>query len=186
MVYENGFNIKSARKNFRFAVEDLLEEANLKEGDIVVLGFSSSEILGEKIGKASSLEVAKSLLPVFLELTDQNNLFPAFQCCEHLNRALVVSKKCWQQYNLNRVTVIPDPDAGGAMAAAAHDSLKEVVVVEKLTAEAGVDVGDTFIGMHLREVAVPVRSRVEKIGEAHVTLARTRPKLIGGNRAVYP
>ena len=167
------------------AATELLAAANLKQGQILVVGCSTSEVLGHAIGKGSSKELGEEFFRAISRLCAEHGLYPAFQCCEHLNRALVVDRKAAEKYQLTEVTVIPVPEAGGSLAAAAYKGLDAPVVVESIQAHAGLDIGDTFIGMHLNPVAVPVRVSISQIGSAHLTLARTRPKLIGGERAVY-
>ena len=83
------------------------------------------------------------------------------------------------------VNVVPQPKAGGSFATAAYAAFSDPVAVEHIRADAGMDIGDTLIGMHLKEVAVPVRLSVKTVGEAPLVCARTRPKFIGGCRAVY-
>ncbi|NLI91093.1 MAG: TIGR01440 family protein [Peptococcaceae bacterium] len=162
------------------------EAAVLQQGQLVVIGCSTSEILGKSIGKAGSKEVADILVPPLLHWADGLGICLAFQCCEHLNRVLVVEKKCVERYGLEPVIVVPSLTAGGAMSLAAWEKLNDPVAVEQIKAHAGIDIGDTLIGMHLRPVAVPVRIDVKHLGNAHVTLAKTRPKYIGGPRAAYP
>jgi len=173
------------RHEAEVAATSLLEVAGLKPGQILVLGCSTSEVIGAKIGTASNLAVARALIEEFQKACQPSGVYLAFQCCEHLNRALVVSEAVARDYGLEEVSVIPVPKAGGALAATAMDMLPDPVVVEHLLGHAGLDIGDTLIGMHLKPVAVPVRLPVTRIGAAHLTAARTRPKLIGGERAVY-
>ncbi|HHP51236.1 MAG TPA: TIGR01440 family protein [Moorella mulderi] len=172
-------------KDTQQALKELLEAAAMKPGQIVVVGCSTSEVVGKKIGSSPNLEVAQTIFQALYTLLQERGIFLAVQCCEHLNRALVVERECMERYNLEEVTVVPHPKAGGALATVAYYSFKDPVVVESLQAHAGMDIGDTFIGMHLKRVAVPVRGSVKSIGEAHLTMARTRPKLIGGERARY-
>jgi uncharacterized protein (TIGR01440 family) len=167
------------------ALAELLHIANLKPKQILVVGCSSSEIQGKRIGSCSSIEIGKGVFAGLIHLLQTNGLFLAVQCCEHLNRCLVVEKECAELYNLEIVNVVPALKAGGSLATTAYTEFKEPVVVERISAHAGMDIGDTFIGMHLRPVAVPVRPQVKSIGEANLTMARTRPKLIGGERAKY-
>lgn len=169
----------------RRAADGLLAAAKLAPGQIFVLGCSTSEITGRKIGSGTSTEVARAVLEPLLAVCSRAGVRLAVQCCEHLNRALVVERDTMEAYGLEQVTVVPVPQAGGATAALAMELFKDPVVVEEIRAHAGMDIGSTLIGMHLRRVAVPVRLDVDKIGEARLTLARTRPKLIGGERAVY-
>lgn len=152
---------------------------------ILVIGTSTSEVIGQHIGTSGTKEVAEEIFRALLCFQQKTGVQLAFQCCEHLNRALVVEEKTQRQYNLEQVSVIPVPKAGGSMAAFAYNNFESPKVVEFIKADAGIDIGATLIGMHLKHVAVPVRSQLKKIGEAHVTLAVTRPKLIGGARAVY-
>lgn len=176
-------------KQYAQALEQALAEflplADLKPGRILVVGCSTSEVLGRAIGKGFSQELGEEFFRVISNRCIPLGIFPAFQCCEHLNRALVIDRAAAEKYQLTEVAVIPVPGAGGSMAAAAYQGLSDPVVVESVQAHAGMDIGDTFIGMHLRPVVVPVRIGLSQIGSAHLTLARTRPKLIGGARAVY-
>jgi len=169
----------------RRVAEGLLAVANLVPGQILVLGCSTSEITGRRIGSGTSTEVARAVLEPLLAVCSGAGVRLAVQCCEHLNRALVVERETMDAYGLEQVTVVPVPQAGGATAALAMELFQDAVVVEEIRAHAGIDIGSTLIGMHLRRVAVPVRLDIDKIGEARLTLARTRPKLIGGARAVY-
>lgn len=167
-------------------LRELIEAGNVKQGDIVVIGTSTSEVIGERIGTGGASEVAELLYNGIEEVRRETGFFIAFQCCEHLNRALVIERKLLQlDRTLQEVSVVPVPKAGGAMAAYAYRHMEDPCVVEWIKAQAGIDIGDTLIGMHLRHVAVPFRSSVRSIGQAHVTAAYTRPKLIGGSRAVY-
>ena len=169
----------------RKAISELLEQAKIQHGEIVVVGCSSSEIVGEKIGKGSTPDAANAVLDGILPLIKENGLFLAAQCCEHLNRALVVEREAAERFNLEIVSAVPKPKAGGSFAAAAYLAYAEPVLVEHIKASAGLDIGSTLIGMHLKDVAVPLRLEIKTIGEASVTAARTRPKLIGGARAQY-
>ncbi|MDR3591060.1 MAG: TIGR01440 family protein [Negativicutes bacterium] len=167
------------------AVEELLTAAGLKPGQILVVGCSTSEIRGAKIGSAGSEEVAGAVLHAIVDCCAGRQIQLAVQCCEHLNRALVVQRQVMEQYGLEEVTVVPVIKAGGALATMAFREFVDPVTVETVEAHAGIDIGATLIGMHLRRVAVPVRLQQKFIGEAPITAARTRPKLIGGGRAVY-
>jgi len=167
------------------AVAGLLELARLRPGQILVLGCSTSEVQGKRIGSGGNTDVAAAVLDGVDEALRGTGIRLAVQCCEHLNRCLVVERDTQEKYNLTEVTVLPVPHAGGATAAIALTRFSDPVVVESVQAHAGIDIGDTFIGMHLRPVAVPVRLAIRSVGEAHLTLARTRPKLFGGKRAVY-
>lgn len=169
--------------------DDVLEafflKANLRRGQILVLGCSTSEVIGQRIGQGSSSEVAEVLLPPLLERVHQQGIFLAVQGCEHINRALVVEEACMDHYGLEVVTVLPALHAGGAMTVQAWRKFSSPLMVERIQGHAGIDIGDTFIGMHLRPVAIPIRIHVKELGEAHLTLAHTRPRLIGGPRAMY-
>lgn len=167
------------------AVRELLDTADLHAGDIFVVGCSSSEITGGRIGKASSLEAAEAVLRGIWPILGERGIWLAAQCCEHLNRALIIEDACARQYGYDPVCVVPQPKAGGSFATAAWRSFEHPVAVEHIRAHAGLDIGGTLIGMHLRDVAVPVRLSLDHIGNAILLCARTRPKLIGGSRAVY-
>ncbi|MGM9988835.1 MAG: TIGR01440 family protein [Bacillaceae bacterium] len=170
-------------------LETILNEfqsvANLNSNHIFVVGCSTSEVMGEKIGTSGTIDVAAVVYERLSQFQQNTGVQLAFQCCEHLNRALVVERETAYRYNLELVTVTPVSSAGGALPTHAYHQMKDPVMVEFIKADAGIDIGDTFIGMHLKHVAVPVRCSLKQIGEAHVTMAYTRPKLIGGQRAVY-
>lgn len=168
------------------ACRELVEKAAPRRGAICVIGCSSSEIVGETIGKGSSLEAARAAYEGIAPVLEEYGVYLAAQCCEHLNRALIVERECAERYGLTEVCVIPRPKAGGSFATTAYEGFKDPVAVEFISADLGMDIGDTMIGMHLRHVAVPVRLGVRRIGEANLVCARTRPKLIGGCRAEYP
>lgn len=159
--------------------------AGLSSKQILILGCSTSEVIGHRIGQGSSLEVAEVLLPPLLERVRQQGIFLAVQGCEHINRALVIEKACLEHYRLEEVTVLPALHAGGAMTVKSWENFSSPLMVESIQGHAGIDIGDTFIGMHLRPVVIPIRIHVKELGEAHLTLARTRPRLIGGPRAAY-
>ena len=168
------------------AVTELLEAAKLKPGKIFFVGCSSSEMVGARIGKGSSLEAAQAAFAGIYPVLQAQGIELAVQCCEHLNRALVVERAAAETYMLDEVCVRPMPKAGGSFATAVYDRMSDPVMVEHVKAHAGMDIGCTLIGMHLKDVAVPLRLSVKKIGDALVTAAYTRPKLIGGVRAHYP
>ena len=167
------------------AVKELLEASGLKSGDIFVIGCSSSEIVGELIGHGSSMDAAQALFDAVHPILKEKGIYLAAQCCEHLNRALIVERACAEKYGIDPVCVVPQPKAGGSFATAAWKGFDEPVAVEHIRAHAGMDVGGTLIGMHLRDVAVPVRLSIDRIGSALLLCARTRPKFIGGIRAKY-
>lgn len=181
---ENSF-LQKVKKEAAEITEELLEQAKLEEGDILITGCSSSEVAGERIGTFSSVETAQAVFEGIYEVTREKGIFLAAQCCEHLNRAVIVEKEVAKRERLTRVNVIPQPKAGGSFGTAAYEGFQEPVAVEHIRAQAGIDIGDTLIGMHLQEVAVPVRTQIKQIGNAHVVCARTRAKFTGGVRAVY-
>ncbi|MCE4049698.1 MULTISPECIES: TIGR01440 family protein [Bacillaceae] len=166
-------------------LNDYQEQANLTSRHLFVVGCSTSEVIGERIGTAGAEDVASIIFQEFKQYEEQTGVALAFQCCEHLNRALVVERKLQEEKGWPEVTVIPVRQAGGAMAAYAYQHMADPVVVEHITADGGIDIGDTLIGMHIKHVAVPIRVAQKQLGAAHVTLAKARPKLIGGQRAVY-
>ena len=169
----------------RQATEELLEAAHLETGDVFVVGCSGSEIMGGRIGHASSLQAAEAVLAGVLPPLQEQGVFLAAQCCEHLNRAIVVEREVARQYGLQIVAAIPQPHAGGSWATCCWKTFRDPVLVESIQAAAGMDIGGTLIGMHLRRVAVPVRLSMNHIGQAILLCARTRPPFIGGARAVY-
>lgn len=172
--------------NTRAALEELLSAANMKPGDLLVVGCSSSEICGGQIGHASSPEIGKAVAEELLAVCREHDICLAAQCCEHLNRVLILERTVAERFGYESVCVRPMPKAGGSFATAVYDAMEDPVAVEHIRAKAGLDIGGTLIGMHLKEVAVPLRLKTKTIGEASVAAARTRPKLIGGARAVYP
>lgn len=166
-------------------VTEVLDMAKLSPGQIFVVGCSTSEVLGAAIGSAGSVSVAGIILDSLRQVCSQHGVHLAVQCCEHLNRALVIEEDAARSYQLEQVMVVPVPKAGGALGAQAMKDFNRPVVVETIKAHGGLDIGGTLIGMHLKAVAVPLRLTQKKIGQAFVTAARTRAKLIGGPRAVY-
>ena len=166
-------------------VNDILAEAHLKKGDLFVLGCSTSEVVGGDIGKNSSAEVGQWIIRTLKELLDPKEIALAVQGCEHLNRALVVERTVAEAKNFEIVSVVPALHAGGACSVAAFDQFNDPVEVEHVVGQAGIDIGDTSIGMHIKHVQVPVRPRLKTLGQAHVTALRSRPKYIGGPRANY-
>ena len=175
--------MKTLYEQARLTISEIIEKAGLKKGNILVIGCSTSEIIGSKIGTNSAPEVASEVFGAFLESAKEKGIYLAVQCCEHLNRAIVIEREAAAQ--LEQVNVVPQPKAGGSMATQAYLSFTDPVVVEEIKADAGLDIGLTLIGMHLKRVAVPLRLENDRIGEALVVGARTRPKFIGGVRAVY-
>ena len=166
------------------AVTELLEQTNLKAGDIFIIGCSSSEIKGSRIGKGSDIDAAKAVYDGIYPILKEKGIYLAAQCCEHLNRAVIIERAALDR-EAEIVNVVPQLHAGGSFAVTVYNNAESPVAVEEIKADAGMDIGDTFIGMHLKKVAVPVRVSIKQIGEAHLTCARTRPKFIGGSRAVY-
>ena len=174
---------KSIYEQTQAAISELCEVAKLKEGNIVVVGCSTSEVVGSKIGTNSNPDVAGEIFKALYDYTKSKGLFLAVQCCEHLNRAIITERKAVPFSET--VNVVPMPKAGGSLATHAHAGFEDAVAVEEIKADAGLDIGFTMIGMHLKKVAVPLRLQNNEIGEAMVLAARTRPKFIGGARAVY-
>ncbi|MBO6113901.1 MAG: TIGR01440 family protein [Lachnospiraceae bacterium] len=166
-------------------LNELLEQSVYEEGDLLVVGCSSSEIAGKKLGTFSSEEVGYAIASAFYEECKKHGIHMAAQCCEHLNRALIIEKSVAKERGYERVCVVPKLKAGGSFATAAYGILPDAVAVEHIKAELGIDIGDVMVGMHLKDVAVPVRIDTKNIGSAHVVCAKTRPKLIGGERAEY-
>lgn len=169
----------------RQAVTELLEAAGLRPGELLVVGCSSSEIVGGRIGKQSSMEAAQAVLAGIFPVLQARGVLLAAQCCEHLNRALIVERATAERFGYEIVNVFPQPKAGGSFATAVWERFQEPVAVEHIKANAGLDIGGTLIGMHLKEVAVPVRLSLDAIGQARLLCARTRPRFIGGSRAQY-
>ena len=165
--------------------KEILEIACPEQGQLMVVGCSTSEVGGAGIGTFSSPEVAEVVFGGIYQATQEAGIYLAAQCCEHLNRALIIEKEAAEVYGLEIVNVVPQPKAGGSFATAAYKAFEHPVAVEHVRAHVGIDIGDTLIGMHLRDVAVPVRIRTRQIGDAHVVCARTRAKYIGGSRAAY-
>lgn len=172
-------------KQANTVVTELLEQAKLKPGSLLVIGCSSSEMVGQRIGKGSSMEAAQAAFKGIYPVLQENGIHLAVQCCEHLNRSLIMEREVAEARGYEIVNVMPQPHAGGSFAVTAWNTFKDPVAVETIVADAGIDIGSTLIGMHLRRVAVPVRTSLDHIGEAIVLCARTRPKYIGGPRAVY-
>ncbi len=174
-------NIKLQAENI---IKEVIEKCKLKKNDVLVIGCSSSEVVGSKIGTNSNVDVATEIFNGVYPILKKKGIFLAVQCCEHLNRAIVIDKKALI-YPYEPVNVIPQKKAGGSLATVAYQNFENPVMIEEIKADAGLDIGDTFIGMHLKRVAVPVRLSVNALGEAHITCARVRPKFVGGSRAVY-
>ena len=169
----------------RQAAVELLDQAQLQPGQVLVVGCSSSEIVGGRIGKDSSLEAARAVYAGLAPVLAKHGIWLAAQCCEHLNRAILLEQEAARQYGWEEVLVVPRPHAGGSWATTCWKNFQHPVAVEEIRAHAGLDIGGTLIGMHLKRVAVPVRLSLSQIGDANILCARTRPKLIGGERAKY-
>lgn len=170
---------------FEAATEEFLSVLNLPEDAVCVLGCSTSEIAGASIGQDSIPALGETIVRILLDKLKDKKSYLAVQCCEHLNRALVIEKSVAVKYNCEIVSAVPKEKAGGSVAAAAYKIFNEPVLAEFIRADVGIDIGDTFIGMHLKHVAVPIRLSINKIGSAHITFAKTRPKYIGGERTQY-
>ncbi|WP_081957519.1 TIGR01440 family protein [Paenibacillus sp. FSL R7-0273] len=166
-------------------VGELAEAGRLGPGKILVVGASTSEVAGVRIGTGGALEVAQQLLQGIRQVAGERGFSAVYQCCEHLNRALVMERPLLEALGLREVSAVPVPGAGGSMAAAAYSLMADPVLAETVEAHAGIDIGETLIGMHMRRVAVPFRPSLRYIGSARVNAAFTRPPLIGGERAVY-
>ncbi len=170
------------KQGYNSALE-IISVAKLNKGEILVVGCSTSEVLGEKIGTASSPDAANAVFGGIYKAAKEKGIYIAAQCCEHLNRAIIIEKNAIPNQPI--VNVVPQPKAGGSFATAAYNSFENPVAVEEIKADAGIDIGFTMIGMHIKTVAVPVRLENNKIGNATVLAARSRPKYIGGERAYY-
>ncbi|WP_026577870.1 TIGR01440 family protein [Bacillus sp. SB49] len=177
-------DVHAVQEDVRKTAEQLLEGGSIRRG-VFVIGCSTSEIAGERIGTSGSEAIAEVVFKELQQFRRAGESELAFQCCEHLNRALVVERPVMEKYRLMEVAAVPVPKAGGSMASYAYKHMEDPVLVERIEASGGLDIGDTLIGMHLKRVAVPLRIAQKSIGRAHITAATTRPPLIGGARAVY-
>ena len=175
--------LETIKNEAKTAAEEIISATGLKKGQILVVGCSSSEVSGEKIGTYSSVDVAKAVFDGIYQVANEQGIFVAAQCCEHLNRAIIIERAAVPNYDI--VNVVPQPKAGGSFATTAYNEFDDPVAVEEIKADAGLDIGGTLIGMHLKKVAVPVRLSLKSIGKALLLAARTRPKYIGGERAHY-
>lgn len=178
------YTYEEIREQAKTAASELVETAKLKQGDILIVGCSSSEVVGLHIGKGSDINAAGAIYEGIQSVLQPKGIYLAAQCCEHLNRAVIVEKEALLP-GAEIVNVVPQPHAGGSFAMTVYQNARCPVAVEEIKADAGMDIGRTLIGMHLKKVAVPVRLSLDKIGEAVLICARTRPKFIGGSRAVY-
>lgn len=182
-MYGSVFMLNNLKEQAYNAASEIIEVAGLKKGQLLVVGCSTSEILGSRIGTDSSPDTAKEVFDGIYKATQEKGIFLACQCCEHLNRAIITERAACP--NADIVNVVPVPKAGGSFATAAYAAFCKPVALEEIRADAGLDIGFTMIGMHLKKVAVPVRLKNNRIGEAVVLAARVRPKFIGGERAHY-
>ena len=181
-------DFKEITAQSRQAVTEILEAARVSAGSIFVIGCSSSEILGDQIGTATNLDSANAVFDGIIPTLEEKGIFAAAQCCEHLNRALVVEREAMERFGFEQVNAIPQPNhAGGAFATVCYQRFKDPVLVESINqkADAGIDIGGTMIGMHMHNVVVPLRISLRRIGEAPIICARHRPKYVGGQRAIY-
>ncbi len=176
-------NINTLKEDCKAIFYELIEKAKLNKGDILVVGCSTSEVCGSKIGTNSNVDVAKELFDGMYAVAKEKGVYLAIQCCEHLNRAIVIEREALP--NAERVNVVPQKKAGGSLATTAYGVFSNPIVVENIKADAGIDIGGTLIGMHLKAVAVPLRLSVSTLGDTNILCARTRPKFIGGIRAIY-
>lgn len=167
------------------SIRELIEKAKPETGSIFILGGSTSEIQGEKIGSATDIDLGNKIIKKIISILEEFGLKLAVQGCEHINRSLIIERSCQKEYGFPEVNVIPHRSAGGAFATAAYKEFFDPVTVEEIEADLGMDIGDALIGMHLKKVAVPVRLSLTEIGQAHLTAAKTRLKLVGGSRSKY-
>ncbi len=178
-------DLEKIEKDVRQVTLELLEAAKLNPKDAVVIGGSTSEVVGQHLGSSTNIEVAQMIVKTIVDILRENDIYPVVQSCEHINRALVVEREYAKEHRLEPVNVIPILSAGGGFSTAAMKIFKDPVVVEKVGVEAGIDIGDVFIGMHLKNIGVVVRSEIKEIGKAHLSMIRTRLKLIGGDRSKH-
>nr|WP_300005939.1 TIGR01440 family protein [Tissierella sp.] len=178
-------DLKQIEKDCRQVTKELLNAAGLDPKNAVVLGGSTSEVMGDHLGSNTNEEVAETVVKAIVAVLKENDIYPVIQSCEHINRALVVEREYAQIHKLEPVNVVPVLSAGGGFATAAMKILDDPVVVEHVGVEAGIDIGDVFIGMHLKNVGVVVRSEIKTIGKAHLSMIRTRLRLIGGDRSKH-
>jgi len=181
----DNYNMNHIKSDITKAFYDLLNAAKFNHDEAIVIGGSTSEIIGKRLGTSTNISIAKIIIGTIQTIARDNNIYVAVQCCEHINRALVVEKEYASKNHLDIVDVIPVGNAGGGLAAAAMELFENPVVVERVYVQGGMDIGDVFIGMHIKGVGVVVRSKVKNIGYANLSMLRTRPKLIGGERAKY-
>lgn len=179
------FMFEEITQQAKTAVLEIIEQAKIGKGSIFVVGCSSSTVKGENYGTASSMEIAQAIFDGIYPELKSRGIFLAAQCCEHLNRAIITEREAAERLREPEVNVVPQPKAGGSFATITYNTLENPVAVEHIKADAGIDIGGVLIGMHLKEVAVPLVLSVKTIGKANITSARVRPKFIGGDRANY-
>jgi len=178
-------DIEKLRADLNVIVQDVLDAAKLHKGDLFVLGCSTSEVVGGRIGKNSNLDVGEAIIQTIIAKLKPEGIHLAVQGCEHINRSVVVEREVAEKKGFEIVNVVPALHAGGAGSIAAFKNFDDPVEVEHIVAQAGLDIGDTFIGMHVKFVQVPVRPSIKELGGAHVTALRSRAKYVGGPRANY-
>lgn len=166
-------------------LEELKEQSFFNKDEICIIGCSTSEVIGQKIGSVGSMEVAEAIFTSLMKVQQETGVSFAFQGCEHINRAITIEREDFNPLTMEEVTVVPDVHAGGSLATYAYKHMNDPVVVEHISVPKGIDIGQTLIGMHIKHVCVPIRTSVKKVGEAVVTIATSRPKKIGGERAKY-
>ena len=172
---ENKALLTQVRQEAADAAQQLMEASHLRKGQIVVVGCSTSEVVGKNVGSWSTPEVAAAIFEGLHSVFGPAGVYIAAQCCEHLNRALIVEHEAVPDAEI--VNVRPQPKAGSSFATAAYNAFRHPVALEEIRADAGLDIGGTLIGMHLKKVAVPVRLPQNHIGAAILLAARVRPKL---------
>lgn len=177
--------MEDIKKQVEDACKEILEKSDVKKGDVFLLGGSSSEILGDDIGKNTNAEIGEIVVNTLADILSEKKIYFAVAGCEHINRAIVVERELSNRDRYEIVSVVPKLNAGGSFATAAYESFKDPVVIEHINADFGMDIGDASIGMHIKFVQVPLRLNIKEIGKAHLTSLKSRPKLIGGKRASY-
>ena len=166
-------------------LDELKSQSFFKKDEMCVIGCSTSEVIGEKIGSVGSMEVAETIFNELERIKRETGVSFALQGCEHINRAITIEREDYNPFTMEEVTVVPDVHAGGSLATYAYQHMKDPIVIEYIKVPKGIDIGQTLIGMHINHVCVPLRTSVKKVGEAIVTIATSRPKKIGGERAKY-
>ncbi len=172
-------------QDFSMLLDELKATFFFNENEICLIGCSTSEVIGQRIGSVGSMEVAESIFKELEKVKQQTGVSFAFQGCEHINRAITIERSDFNPLTMEEVTVVPDVHAGGSLATYAYQHMEDPVVVEHISVPKGIDIGQTLIGMHIKHVCVPVRTSIKQVGEAIVTIATSRPKKIGGERAKY-